>query len=285
MLIEHPEEGDCWTPTERSILSANYNDELQHKRFRNDLVSEKTWGEVSKQLRAYFPAEVVKWVASNGVKQKKNGSGWTCKPAAYIDARDIRERLVQVVGEGNWQVNYEEMTRGIKCTIAIHCENTWLERSDAAGWAENKSGKEDNTLKTTITNSFKRAGMAWGIGEYLYGFGDLWSPQVDDEAHWGEPGWWNAGKHWFKSPVIPDHFLPLCERTGIDPEEIAKVEEQLKVISESDLGRQEKMKTIEEMVKAIKGDMSLSLGTREKARLLCGSTFKLIRSQKEEESA
>jgi len=83
---------------------------------------------------------------------------------AYIDARDVMKRLDDTVGD-LWQCRYP--FEGC-CEIGIMVGNQWLWRSNGAG-ATAIEGE-----KGQYSDAFKRAGVMWGIGRYLYYLPNVW---------------------------------------------------------------------------------------------------------------
>jgi len=92
---------------------------------------------------------------------------------AYIDARQVADLLDEVVGAENWQVDYKEVGGmllagiGIKSDIvadenAVAPISEWIWKWD--------TGSESNIEKEKghISDAFKRAGVQWGIGRFLY---------------------------------------------------------------------------------------------------------------------
>lgn len=89
---------------------------------------------------------------------------------AYIDARDIQDRLDEALGPHNWQQHVEVLdndTATVALTIKVG--NEWLQKSGVCGGSEDKGGAGG-----VATIAFKRAAVAWGIGRYLYGIKGLW---------------------------------------------------------------------------------------------------------------
>jgi hypothetical protein len=88
------------------------------------------------------------------------------KPAAqcvaYIDARDVMDLLDEVVGAGNWQSDFKEIGGKIYGGIAILIEGQWVWKWDCG--SESKMEAE----KGQSSDAFKRAGVKWGIGRFLY---------------------------------------------------------------------------------------------------------------------
>ena len=90
---------------------------------------------------------------------------------AYLDARNVMQRLDEAVGFQNWQNRYTLSEGGLLvCEIGIRFDNEWLWRSNGAGETdiEGEKGK--------ASDAFKRAGVMWGIGRYLYQLPNVWVP-------------------------------------------------------------------------------------------------------------
>ena len=81
---------------------------------------------------------------------------------AYIDARDVANRLDEVVGIENWQDRYEEVSGRLMCYLSIRVEGEWITKADGAG-DTNIEGE-----KGGISDALKRAAQKFGVGRYLY---------------------------------------------------------------------------------------------------------------------
>lgn len=133
------------------------------------------------QLAAPFPVERVSWrvgstnrKAWEGDKSKKKRG----KPLCYVDARDVYDRLDEVMGP-HWQCRYVPMPNGTACCeIGLLIEGDWLWRANGAG-ATDMEGE-----KGAYSDAFKRAAVPWGVGRYLYGID---SPWIDLDDWWGIP--------------------------------------------------------------------------------------------------
>ncbi len=81
---------------------------------------------------------------------------------AFIDARDVMELLDGVVGSGNWQSDYKDIGGQMFAGIGIRVNGEWVWKWD--------TGSESNIEKEKgqSSDSFKRAGVKWGIGRFLY---------------------------------------------------------------------------------------------------------------------
>jgi len=86
----------------------------------------------------------------------------------YITARQVADRLDQVIGPGNWETRFrvlDEAKAVIECTLTIFGQN----KSDV-GYPNNpgRPELEDEPYKAAYSDAFKRAAVAWGIGRFLY---------------------------------------------------------------------------------------------------------------------
>jgi hypothetical protein len=120
-----------------------------------------------KALTAPFPPERVSWRVGSTSADKKRGMA-----LAYIDARDVMERLDEVCGPENWQSRYPHATGKTVCEIGIKIGDEWIWKADGAG------DTDFEAEKGALSDAFKRAAVRWGIGRYLY---DLDAPWVDIE--------------------------------------------------------------------------------------------------------
>ncbi len=93
-------------------------------------------------------------------------------PLAYIDARDVMDRLDSVLGVFGWKDEYEFHGTRTICKISIFDSggNGWISKSDGAG-DTNIEGE-----KGGLSDAFKRAAVKWGIGRYLYDLSFMYAP-------------------------------------------------------------------------------------------------------------
>lgn len=115
------------------------------------------------QLAAPFPADSVRWRIGSTTGDKKKGMA-----LAYIDSRDVMERLDTVVGPEKWQNKYPHATSKTCCEIGIKVDGEWIWKSDGAGDTDVEGSKG------AFSDAFKRAAVQFGIGRYLYGLGNTW---------------------------------------------------------------------------------------------------------------
>lgn len=96
----------------------------------------------------------------------KKGDKAQC--VAYIDARDVMDILDEAVGAENWQDDYKVIGDSFMAGIGIYTDNRWVWKWDTG--TEGNYEKE----KSLISDSFKRAGVKWGIGRFLYSLDMEW---------------------------------------------------------------------------------------------------------------
>ncbi len=109
------------------------------------------------KLKADMP---YKWKPNNAMGQKMN-----C--VAYVDARQVQDKLDDVCGPANWADDYRvinnNMFAGVGINVSSNPENPqWVWKWDC--------GTESNTEKEKgeSSDAFKRAAVKWGVGRFLY---------------------------------------------------------------------------------------------------------------------
>ncbi len=126
-------------------------------------------------LKKPFDPKLISWRVGATNKKKNNGVATKGIALAYIDARDVMQRLDDVCGIGNWQNKHPHANGKTSCAIGIKIDNEWV-------WKENGAGDSDTEAeKGAFSDSFKRAAVLWGIGRYLYDVPNIWV-EVDE---WG----------------------------------------------------------------------------------------------------
>lgn len=126
-------------------------------------------------LRKPFDPKLISWRVGATNKKKNNGVATKGIALAYIDARDVMQRLDDVCGIGNWQNKHPHANGKTSCAIGIKINDEWV-------WKENGAGDSDTEAeKGAFSDSFKRAAVLWGIGRYLYDVPNIWV-EVDE---WG----------------------------------------------------------------------------------------------------
>lgn len=115
-------------------------------------------------LKTPLPPDRISWRIGSTNKDKTKGLA-----LAYIDARDVMQRLDEVCGAANWQNDYPHAGQKTVCRIGILLDGQWVWKSNGAGDTDIEADKG------ALSDAFKRAAVLWGIGQYLY---DLDSPWV-----------------------------------------------------------------------------------------------------------
>jgi len=118
-----------------------------------------------KALAAPFPPSAVSWRVGSV-------SGERGMALAYLDARDVMDRLDAVCGPSGWQCRYSHVGAITVCEIDVWVGDGWVTKSDGAGQSDIEAEKG------ALSDAFKRAAVRWGIGRYLY---HLPSPWVEIE--------------------------------------------------------------------------------------------------------
>ena len=114
------------------------------------------------ELERPFPVNRIHWRVGATTRDGKKGIA-----LAYIDARDVMHRLDEVCGIGGWQNRYP--FPGC-CEIGIELPEGWIWKAHGAG-ETNVEGE-----KGQYSDAFKRAGVMWGLGRYLYALPNVWVP-------------------------------------------------------------------------------------------------------------
>lgn len=138
--------------------------------------------EIWQKLRAPFEHDEVGWVPiASYPRQAKDKDLQKVLLSPYADARAVQQRLDDVVGPENWKAAYEPgPDGGVLCALSIRVGDEWITKCDAA---ENTAVEP---VRGGISQAFKRAAVAWGIGRYLYGIAPVWA-KVDDRGRWPDP--------------------------------------------------------------------------------------------------
>jgi len=133
------------------------------------------WNKISDELRA--PFKNIKWRMGNSFTTNNKYYG---NVYAYIDVRDVEDRLDSVVGPNNWKNEFirwhevEEVNKYQKdsvnhyssqlCGISIYDEDKheWITKFDGA------QNKDIEGIKSGLSDAMKRAAAQWGIGRDVY---------------------------------------------------------------------------------------------------------------------
>lgn len=103
---------------------------------------------------------------SNYKWKVQTANEWGCWCVAYIDARDVQQRLDDVVGPENWQNKFVGEHNLLFCYLGIRIDSgEWIWKSDTG--TASKIEKD----KGHASDTFKRSAVMWGIGRHLYSLG------------------------------------------------------------------------------------------------------------------
>ena len=109
------------------------------------------------------------WVKGE-VKERKGPGG---KMLSYVDARQVQNRLDEVVGTENWQTHFSEVCGNYCCTLSVKIDGEWIAKSDGAGETSIEGDKGG------FSDAFKRAAVSFGIARYLYSDSGMTPEQFD----------------------------------------------------------------------------------------------------------
>src|SRR5262245_16376628 len=100
---------------------------------------------------------------SDEVKFRSQGG----RQLSYVTARNIMNRLDDVLGPENWWDDFVPLEHSVICKLTIRLpDGTVLTKSDAGGYAGMPDPGDDD--KSGFADAFKRAAVKFGIGRYLY---------------------------------------------------------------------------------------------------------------------
>ena len=120
------------------------------------------------ELSKHFPNNEVSWRPGRTFQSKKDGKHYSLG-LAYLSVRQVQDRLSEVMG-ANWQCNHTVYGSKTICSLGLKFDDAWIWRSDGAGDTNFEADKGG------ISDSLKRAGVAWGIGRYLYDLKNTYVP-------------------------------------------------------------------------------------------------------------
>jgi hypothetical protein len=157
------------------------------------------------RLAEPFDPSEIKWRVTHTSKDGSRGA-----VIAYADPRAYTDRLNQLFTPTGWTRTYEvshasSLTRTKKDKIIqtgkvlVTCTLTITGLGCHSGCGEEWSD-EENAMTAAEAQAFKRAGMCYGLGRYLYDLSETWVP-LDER------------RQALEYPRLPDWALP---KTGVD---------------------------------------------------------------------
>ena len=126
-------------------------------------------------LSKHFPTSEISW-RTQRVFQSYKDKKWYALALAYLSVRQVQDRLSEVMGH-NWQCKHTVYGSKTVCSLGLKLDGEWIWRSDGAGDTNFEADKG------ALSDSLKRAGVAWGIGRYLYDLKNTYVPcEVTDQG-------------------------------------------------------------------------------------------------------
>lgn len=171
---------------------------------------------IYEKLKRPFKASKISWRVGAVSKDKTKAIA-----LAYIDARDVMERLDEVFGL-NWQCSYSHAETKTICEIQVLIDGVWISRANGAG------DSDIEAEKGAISDAFKRAGVMFGIGRYLYDLPNEWV-EIDEY------------KKFKRKPTLPMGFFPIVTK--------AQANEYIRLLTDENTPRDEKIVIYERMLK------------------------------------
>lgn len=171
-----------------------------------------TTADIFAQLDRPFSDQDVKWRVGRASKDGKKAA-----LLAYVDARSVQARFDGVVGKENWSVTYVPFgdTGAVMATVSVRFNGEWVSKSDIG------SPSNVEREKGAVSDSFKRAAVAWGVGRHLYELPEVWKPIIaakpsDPRAFWVKGGF-----------IIPPRMSEFKPKVSED-EELKRFSEAIK---------------------------------------------------------
>lgn len=116
------------------------------------------------RLAEPFSPDQISWRVGSTNGDKTKGMA-----LAYLDARDVMDRLDLICGPTGWERRHPHVGGTTTCEIAIWVEGRgWVVKSDGAG------DTQVEAEKGSLSDAFKRAAVNWGVGRYLYSLPSPW---------------------------------------------------------------------------------------------------------------
>lgn len=143
---------------------------------------------------------------------------------AYIDARQVASILDEVVGAGNWQVDYKTVNDLLFAGIGIKIEGDWIWKWDTG--SETQVEKD----KGHVSDSFKRAGVQWGIGRFLYDMEIQYvkANEIKNKTNFPYPIDNNGKRIWDLTKHINQLQTPVQKSNKVDPKSQKTAKTQVK---------------------------------------------------------
>lgn len=136
----------------------------------------------------------------------------------YIDARDVQDRLDEVIGVSGWQNNFEDVGGHLHCNIGIKIGREWVFKSDRG--VQSQTEKE----KGEASDAFKRAAVMWGINRDAYQVGTV---KLKCRDYNGKPYPCDEAGNFLKGKQLYDTCNKLAKITDLENYDIDITDVQL----------------------------------------------------------
>jgi hypothetical protein len=85
---------------------------------------------------------------------------------AYVDVRDVMNRLDQVLGPANWRDAYRVLAGGcVVCRLSVRLDGEWIAKVDVGCPSEQPD--DGHKMKAAFSDALKRAALKFGVARYL----------------------------------------------------------------------------------------------------------------------
>lgn len=164
--------------------------------------------DLSKKLQAYFKPDELEWrIAMSG----KSGDRIWAQLLVYVTSRAVMNRMDEVFGPDNWSSNIKYGPDSqVLCELSAFIDGKWVTKTDGADQTDIEA------VKGGISGAVKRAAVQWGIGRYLYLFGNTYAIVHDKGRHKAKlkDGTWFH----YDIPDVDPKFMPGQEPwiTGVE---------------------------------------------------------------------
>jgi hypothetical protein len=127
----------------------------------------RTAAEVAKALAAPFKVSQLGWKP----QVVKDGRALA---VAYVDARDVMNRLDQVLGPANWRDNYKVLAGGcVVCRLSVRIDGEWVTKVDVGSPSDQPD--DGHKMKAAFSDALKRAAIKFGVARYLSYLPPTWA--------------------------------------------------------------------------------------------------------------
>jgi hypothetical protein len=145
----------CWTSSQKfGIIKRKRGCTMVAKK----TAEEVNWDQITEGfLRPFQGSEVQSYPGAKGIQIK------------FINARQVMNRLDEVVGNQNWSTFYrtlDEAKHVVECNLMVH----GVSKADVGypNAAEGEKNADPEPYKSAYSDALKRAAIQWGIGRHLY---------------------------------------------------------------------------------------------------------------------